>query len=73
MFPHTTKRTKAAVDQVGQTAWQMTYFLSSRAMWNVLPYSKESQATSYEGFSPCKYISIRNAMDRKNGFHKQST
>ena len=33
MFPPTTERTKIAVDQVGRTAWQMTYFLSSRAMW----------------------------------------
>lgn len=32
MFPPTTERTKIAVDQVGRTVWQMTYFLSSRAM-----------------------------------------
>lgn len=31
MFPHTTERTKTAVDQVGRTVQQMTYFLSSRA------------------------------------------
>lgn len=33
MFPVTMTATKIAVDQVGRTAWQMTYFLSSRAMW----------------------------------------
>ena len=32
MFPHTTERTKTAVDQGGRSARQMTYFLSSRAM-----------------------------------------
>lgn len=32
MFPVTMTATKIAVDQVGRTAWQMTYFLSSRAM-----------------------------------------
>lgn len=31
MFPVTMTATKIAVDQVGRTAWQMTYFLSSRA------------------------------------------
>ena len=31
IFPYTTEKTKTAVDQVGRTAWQMTYFLSSRA------------------------------------------
>lgn len=33
MFPHTTERAKTVVDQVGRTDRQMTYFLSSRAMW----------------------------------------
>lgn len=33
MFPVTMTATKIAVDQVGRTAWQMTYFLSSRARW----------------------------------------
>ncbi len=32
MFPRTTERTKTAVDQVGRTVRQMTYFLSSRAI-----------------------------------------
>ena len=32
MFPVTMTATKIAVDQVGRTAWQMTYFLSSRAI-----------------------------------------
>ena len=36
MFPHTTERAKTAVDQVGRTVWQMTYFLSSRATWRRL-------------------------------------
>ena len=31
MFPHTTERAETAVDQVGRTVRQMTYFLSSRA------------------------------------------
>lgn len=31
MFPVTMTATKIAVDQVGRTDWQMTYFLSSRA------------------------------------------
>ena len=35
MFPVTMTATKIAVDQVGRTAWQMTYFLSSRAMWRL--------------------------------------
>ena len=35
MFPITTERAKTAVDQVGQTDWQMTYFLSSRAIQSV--------------------------------------
>lgn len=30
MFPVTMTATKTPVDQVGQTDWQMTYFLSSR-------------------------------------------
>ena len=33
IFPYTTERAKTAVDQVGRTVRQMTYFLSSRAMW----------------------------------------
>lgn len=31
IFPHTTERAETAVDQVGRTDRQMTYFLSSRA------------------------------------------
>lgn len=33
MFPHTIEGMKTAVDQVGRTIRQMTYFLSSHAMW----------------------------------------
>ena len=33
MFPRTTESTKTAVDHVGRTVRQMTYFLSSRARW----------------------------------------
>lgn len=33
MFPYSPTRLKTAVDQVGQTVWKMTYFLSSRARW----------------------------------------
>ena len=32
IFPHTTERAETAVDQVGRTDRQMTYFLSSRAI-----------------------------------------
>lgn len=32
MFPYSPTRLKTAVAQVGQTAWKMTYFLSSRAI-----------------------------------------
>ena len=35
MFPSTTATLKTAVDQVGRTVWQMTYFLSYRAMWRL--------------------------------------
>lgn len=41
MFPPTTKRTKTVVDQVGRTARQMTYFLSSRAMWKQSAFYRE--------------------------------
>ena len=43
MFPHTTERAKTAVDQVGQTDRQMTYFLSSRAMWKPPPSSPRQE------------------------------
>ena len=47
IFPHTIVRTKKAVNQVGWTAWQMNYFLSSRAMWGtvVLMLRVENQLT----------------------------
>lgn len=38
MFPHTTKSIITAVDQVGRTVRQMTYFLSSHAMWRLLSF-----------------------------------
>lgn len=46
MFPCTTKRTETAMDQVGRTARQMTYFLSSRAIvrWCALCRGRENSA-----------------------------
>ena len=36
IFPHTTERAETVVDQFGRIDRQMTYFLSSRAMWRRL-------------------------------------
>ena len=46
MFPLTTERTKTAVDQVGRTDRQMTYFLSSRASWLRMNF----RTKSFSGF-----------------------
>ena len=46
MFPATFPESKTAVDQVGGTARQMTYFLSSRAMWRQSLCSREKLSKS---------------------------
>lgn len=42
IFPHTTERAETVVDQFGRIDRQMTYFLSSRAMWRPCAFSRSA-------------------------------
>ena len=70
MFPYTTERAETAVDQVGGTARQMTYFLSSRAMWRQSScwVGKRSMAKKYQSKPKVTYKMIQEYVEKKYGF-----
>lgn len=65
MFPHTTVRTKTAVDQVGRTVRQMTYFLSSRATANASHHYQNKKKGALALFFDALFSSFANLSLKK--------